>query len=186
MVWLDESGFEDEQYAQLELDGTALMDLLNQNVAHWDFFETDSAYLSYVCYGVNLSEPDYHQVELNLIIDNETFYSQEDTICNLKFSLNSPLCPTDSNIKVYHVRFHIGFETYSRVGIAPHSKQIIEPYPNPTKDWLYGLGKDEKRLYNAQGQWLLSSHAERLNLSPYPPGVYLLYQHQQMNRILKY
>lgn len=44
MFWVDESNFEDEQYAQLELDGTALMNLLSQNVAHWDFFETDSAY----------------------------------------------------------------------------------------------------------------------------------------------
>jgi len=186
MVWVDESNFEDEQYAQLELDGTALINLFSQNVAHWGFFETDSAYLSYFEYGINLYTEDYYNAEIYFLIGDESFWSSGDTICDLMYELNDPLCPIGSGIKVYHIKFYIGFHTYSRVGIAPHSKQIVEPYPNPTSGMLYGLGKHEKQLYNAQGQCLATFRQKQWDLSPYPPGIYFLYQQNRMQSILKY
>lgn len=186
MVWVDHSGLEEGQYAQLIINGQALQELLQQNLAQDFGFEEDSAYFSYFAYNVNAFDADYYLTQGEIIIENETFDNTEDTVINLQFAYSDPPCYTENGIKAYHLRFYISFHTYSPLGLSENAAMKERPYPNPTQGWLYGLGTEEKQLYTLQGKLLLTSQEEKIDLSPYPPGIYLLQQQHQLQRIFTY
>ena len=185
MVWVDHSGLEEGQYAQLIINGQALQELLQQNLAQDFGFEEDSAYFSYFGYHVNEFDP-YYQFQGETIIYEETFWHPEDTVINLQFAYSDPPCSAENGIKAYHLRFYISFHTYSPLGLSENAAMKERPYPNPTQGWLYGLGTEEKQLYTLQGKLLLTSQEEKIDLSPYPPGIYLLQQQHQLQRIFTY
>jgi len=186
MVWVDHSGLEEGQYAQLIINGQTLQELLMQNLAQDWGFEEDSAYFSYFSYQINEFDANYYPYQFETIIEDEAFDNPEDTVFNLQFAYSDPPCPIDSIVKSYHLRLLLGFHTYSPLGLSENVAMKERPYPNPTQGWLYGLGTEEKQLYTLQGKLLLTSQEEKIDLSLYPPGIYLLQQQHQLQRIFTY
>jgi hypothetical protein len=70
---------------------------------------------------------------------------------------------------------------------APPSESDIHVYPNPAKDLveIKNATGQEKRLYNVAGKLLTSTHNDRIDMSGYPNGIYVLHSNNQVVKIVK-
>jgi len=200
MVWVDESDFvvdeenpENSQYAFFGIDTQAWQHLLSQNVSAGYGLQEDSVILFYMVIVINIASDFFsqHYEIINNEIDDNWWrsYSLDSPVdsTQLIYALDNTLCPpSDTNIRVYHILIGTHYKIIPNVGLSAFSMEKQNAYPNPTTGMLYGLGHEQKQLYTLQGKLLLTNQEEKIDLSPYPPGIYLLQQQHQLQRIFKY
>ena len=209
MVWVDESDFELTQHARLNVDTTAIIELLNQNVAPTWNLPQDSVFLR--TFTINVFDDFDYQGQTLYIVENNgginPFYNSDwesdytpgfilfppgyddnnwPNSRDFIFPLTNPPCPPNDSIKVYRMTLYMSFGIYNGLNTAENTIETNDPYPNPTSGMLHGLGRHEKHLYNAQGKRLLSTMATEIDLSPYPNGLYFIKTPHNAHRIVKH
>ena len=210
MVWVDESDFELTQHARFNVDTTAIIELLNQNVAPpWNLPQDSVFMMSFTISG--LDDFDFQGQTIHIVENNGSinpFYNSDwesdytpgfiqfppgyddnnwPNARDFIFPLTNPPClPSNDSIKIYRFIIIIHFDIENGANIQEYPTRQSHAYPNPTSGMLHGLGRHEKHLYNAQGKRLLSTQATEIDLSPYPNGLYFIKTPHNAHRIVKH
>jgi plastocyanin len=73
----------------------------------------------------------------------------------------------------------------SGTAVQENANSAFSFYPNPAKDYLMVQSQEVVHLYNTLGEKVLSTDAEKIDLSSFPQGIYLIESGEERHKFIK-